>query len=491
MKSSQLIIPAVLFFGAVYCFAAADDVEYFAIFIDGQKSGYGIHSRMRDGNEITTSERMTLTINRFGTPVTVSTTETYIETINGRPLGFEVLMNWSFMQTKMTGKLRQDGKVDVKSVTGQLESTKTIDWPQGALMAEGLRLMELEGGLVEGKEFSAKLFSPSLLQAIDITAKIGTKKEVDLLGRVVKLTEVTTKMFVPMSGEITSTSYVDDDLNALKAVIPMMGMDLEMVACGQQFALSPNDPSEMMSRAFVKSPKPLGNLSSVKSIRYKIRAMETTKNFSIPVTDNQKVKQLDDKTVILVVRPVEIKQDKLTYEGNDEKVLRYLEPGRFVQSNNEKIIELAKEAIGNTKDAAEAVQRIESFVAEYIDNRSLSVGYASSVEVAQSRQGDCSEFAVLTAALCRAVGIPARVVTGVAYVGEFMGYENVFGGHAWTEAYVGGKWVGLDASFKGHGWGGYDAGHIALATGSGNPEDFLQMVSSLGQFRIEEVAIER
>ena len=74
---------------------------------------------------------------------------------------------------------------------------------------------------------------------------------------------------------------------------------------------------------------------------------------------------------------------------------------------------------------------------------------------------------------------------------EFEGYENVFGGHAWTEAYVGGKWVGLDASFRGHGWAGYDAGHITLATGNGNPADFIGMVFSIGQFEIAEVSIAR
>jgi transglutaminase-like putative cysteine protease len=70
-------------------------------------------------------------------------------------------------------------------------------------------------------------------------------------------------------------------------------------------------------------------------------------------------------------------------------------------------VDLAHKAVGDAKDAAQAARRIESFVARYIDNKSMSVGYASAAEVVESRQGDCSEFAVLTAALCRAVGIPA------------------------------------------------------------------------------------
>jgi len=149
------------------------------------------------------------------------------------------------------------------------------------------------------------------------------------------------------------------------------------------------------------------------------------------------------------------------------------------------------------RDTAEAARRIESFVAEYITNKSLSVGYASAAEVVESRQGDCSEFAVLTAALCRAAGIPAEVVVGMAYVKEFAGIEG-FGGHAWARAYVGGdkqgrggRWIGLDAAFKSGGRGGYDAGHIALATGDGEPGAFFNMASALGQFTIENIKIQR
>ena len=77
-----------------------------------------------------------------------------------------------------------------------------------------------------------------------------------------------------------------------------------------------------------------------------------------------------------------------------------------------------------------------------------------------------------------------------AYVEEFSGREHVYGGHAWTQAYIGDKWIGLDASFKGAGLGGYDAGHIALAISDGEPGDFFSMASSLGNFSIEKIEIE-
>jgi transglutaminase-like putative cysteine protease len=130
-----------------------------------------------------------------------------------------------------------------------------------------------------------------------------------------------------------------------------------------------------------------------------------------------------------------------------------------VQSDYNDIIALAKRAVGETKDTAEATKKIESFVSEYIENRSLSVGYASAAEVAASRVGDCTEFAVLTAAMCRAVGIPARVVSGIVYVQSLGGRENVFGGHMWI--------------------------------GNGEPADFLNLAATLGRFKIDKVIIEK
>jgi transglutaminase-like putative cysteine protease len=69
--------------------------------------------------------------------------------------------------------------------------------------------------------------------------------------------------------------------------------------------------------------------------------------------------------------------------------------------------------------------------------------------------------------------------------------QNGFGGHAWVQVYLGDKWVGIDAAFKSAGLGGYDPGHIALAVGNGNPEDFLNLVNTMGQFKIDKVTVSR
>jgi hypothetical protein len=459
--------------------------EYYAVFMQGKKVGYSIQNRVVAKGKVTTSENVKITVSRIGIPVTIEVTETCIETINGRPISFESIQDLGMMAMRVTGTIDKQGKLYVTAA----DQKQVLDWPEGAIMAEGLRLLTMKKGLKEGTQYSAKVFSPGLLTTVDAQIRIGPKKDVDLLGRIVALTEVTTILNMPGAGNIVSTSYVDDELRMQKTITPMAGMMIEMLSCTKEFALGQDDVLEMVDKMFMDSPRELDNVGSVKSITYHLKPTKETSRFIIPSNDNQSARRLADGTTVLTVKPISAPAGaSFPYKGNDSDIRKAMQPNRYVQSDNKKIIKLAHKAVGRTKDAAEAAKKIEAFVAEYIDNRSLSVGYASAVEVAESRQGDCSEFAVLTAAMCRAVGIPAQVVVGIAYVKDFAGIDG-FGGHAWVQAYIGGKWVGLDSSFKSGGRGGYDAGHIALASGDGEPVDFFNLASALGEFKIAKIVV--
>jgi hypothetical protein len=327
------------------------------------------------------------------------------------------------------------------------------------------------------------------MQALDAQVRVGAKQDVDLLGRVVALTEVETIITVPGAGEMTMKSYVDDGLRMQKSIVPAMGMQIEMVACDKKFALSDSDVVDFLGRFLLVSPI---RLSSSELERGRVITYYLVPNagavLRIPSSNNQTVRWMQDGKIAVRVRPVSAKGGSaFPYKGSEAEALKALKPSQYVQSDAAQIISLSKRAVAGAKDASEAVKQIESFVAGYITEKDLSVGYASAVEVAASQQGDCSEHAVLTAALCRAAGIPARVATGVAYSEGFLGKEHIFGAHAWTEAYVGDKWVGLDATRSPQGFG---PGHIMLATGNGDPGDFFGMISTLGQFRIEKVEVE-
>lgn len=88
-------------------------------------------------------------------------------------------------------------------------------------------------------------------------------------------------------------------------------------------------------------------------------------------------------------------------------------------------------------------QALTAFVAGEI-SESKYRGWDVASVVATNLEGDCTEYAVLLAALARSVGLKARVAVGVALVSTEAGHAAY--GHAWTELEDGGRWVVADAA---------------------------------------------
>jgi len=482
-----LSVPLLLELGCHKPKQPTKEESYFAAYMDGKKMGHVTHTRTEKDLRVINSEHIIFTIKRADVAMTISVKESYMETPDGEPLAFESMQYLGALGMTVTGKKNEAGKFEVTITTGDNTQTRTIDWPQGALMAEGAELLAQKKGFQPGTRYSTKIFVPMMLQAMDVETEIGQKKQIDLLGRVIQCTEVLNTMKMP-TGTIVSTSYIDENQQPQKMIVPVMGMKFEMVACSREFALSENDVPEFLEQLILPSPKRLKNYKKAKQIKYHLKPNPGVK-LTVAQDDNQKVTSDGAKGLYVTVKPLEDPQGvKFPYKGKNKTAREALKPTRYLQSDSEKIIKLAKEAVGDTKDAAQAARKIEGFVREYVKEKSLSVGYASAVEVATSREGDCTEHAVLTAAMCQSLGIPARLALGYVYTDEWAGKENIFAGHAWTQAYVGDQWIALDGT---RGPNGYNAGHLTLAIGNGNPEDFFGLAMIQGQFKIIDIEVKK
>ena len=72
--------------------------------------------------------------------------------------------------------------------------------------------------------------------------------------------------------------------------------------------------------------------------------------------------------------------------------------------------------------------------------------------VLENKQGVCDELTSLFIALLRAVGIPARFVSGISYTNSPLFPEN-WGAHGWAEVYFPGYgWVPFDVTYGQFGW---------------------------------------
>ncbi|MBN1799698.1 MAG: transglutaminase domain-containing protein [Spirochaetales bacterium] len=161
-----------------------------------------------------------------------------------------------------------------------------------------------------------------------------------------------------------------------------------------------------------------------------------------------------------------------------EEYKEYLSSNKYIQADNEDIKSLAADIAGREKNAWRACKKIARWLQNNI-KPSYRMSFLSAQEVLEKREGDCTEFAVLFAALARASGIPARINIGLVY------YDNQFVFHAWNEVFVG-QWVAIDAAlyqFE------VDATHLIIYSGdlAHTNELYVKMICIMGKMKLEIV----
>jgi transglutaminase-like putative cysteine protease len=210
-------------------------------------------------------------------------------------------------------------------------------------------------------------------------------------------------------------------------------------------------------------------------------------------TPAQKVKWLNDRTLQITV------QTNAVGAEDQQPGEKFTASSTMLDADHPKVQQLVEEALGSQRESLsdrEKAQKLRRFVYQYITQKDLSIGLATASEVAETGQGDCTEHAVLLAAMLRACDIPSRIANGLIYANHFAGADDIFGYHMWTQAWLpsaaeeGVGWVDLDAAAPGHAMG-FDATHITLSTtslsGSSVTNELIKSSPVFGQLDIEIV----
>ncbi len=187
-----------------------------------------------------------------------------------------------------------------------------------------------------------------------------------------------------------------------------------------------------------------------KSTRYEARCIVKVRNFFPRVTEK----------ILFPLRSI------------PNEVQAYVLPSEHIDSNNPEIINTANKVAQGKDDLFEVVSTLAIWTKNSIEyNLSTLTSEAAQKAswVLQNRQGVCDELTSLFIAMCRALGIPARFVTGISYTSSPL-FDKKWGTHGWAEAYfpdVG--WVPFDPTFGEFGW--IDPGHIKMmdSTDPGQP----------------------
>jgi hypothetical protein len=133
---------------------------------------------------------------------------------------------------------------------------------------------------------------------------------------------------------------------------------------------------------------------------------------------------------------------------------KYLAPEPLIQSKDDDLFLLAYQVQNFQHDPRVVAEQLNRWVHDSIAARP-AFGIPNALEVLRTRAGDCNEHTQLYVAMARAIGLPARVASGLAYV------DGKFYYHAWPEVFLG-DWVGVDPTF---GQFPADAAHLRFTIG--------------------------
>lgn len=158
-------------------------------------------------------------------------------------------------------------------------------------------------------------------------------------------------------------------------------------------------------------------------------------------------------------------------------------PTAWLQSDHPRLQAMAAAARGYDVSDARKMEILLQRGIPYLEEADFN-GHYSALDTLERRRGDCTEAAVLLAALGRAAGIPTRVASGVSYSRQsYHGVSNAFIPHSWVVAYVDGRWRSFDLALR-----EFDSAHIALTIGDGDPRSIAAAGQLASLLRLDTMA---
>lgn len=262
--------------------------------------------------------------------------------------------------------------------------------------------------------------------------------------------------------------WINEQGEVVKYSLPaLMGALVESVS--QAEALQQLAPLVLTNTIPLDQPLPASK--RLQRLNLEVKGLGQDPTILIPATPRQQVTAGPEGTARVTIqaqtRPTQTVRLPLSPEGREE----YLRATPMAQSDDPRLRELAQQAIGTRTDAYEAALALNDWVYRHLGKMDSEPRPITALQVLDQGKGDCSEHALLMATLARAIGLPSRLVAGLAAIGDKLFY------HAWVEVYVG-EWVEMDPTWNEP---GVDAGHLLLARSAMDEVSYARMSLETGR----------
>jgi len=497
-KHFQRLLILVFLAGST-AFAADKTAEkefdsWYMLMLQGQPSGWVHIVESHDGNNIVSKNTTHMALRRGPIDLVIQMSSTFVETADGKPISSVSEQKFSGMVVRRTITFEKDKMIWVTEQAGQKQTTER-PMPSQVWLPPAAAARYTEEQINAGKnEIQYWTLQPEAGdQPIQITNKRTGTKKIEVVGKVIEAT-VWKSSLSNLPG-VEAVSYTDDRGREVKSEMTLMpGMTFTMLLADEQLAKTQVNPPELMTQTFIRMPEPINNPRQLRKASYKLTIDQNKgegpqlTDASFPQTGYQYVKRQSDEVLLVTVdmdRPVRSEDDRPTDE--------HLAATSILNHEDPVVRALADQTLpaGNKLSNQEKARTLRRFVNRTIDEKTLNVGFATASEVARTKEGDCSEHAVLLAALLRAAGIPSRTASGLVYADNFAGQQSIFGYHMWTQAWIedeqGGYWMDIDAAISDE--SAFDATHITIAISAmaegAMTNDMIAMLPVFNRLKIE------
>jgi hypothetical protein len=438
--------PYSLFYTCQETFPSADNLEsrekkisesWMGVYMNGIKVGYNFYqefSLIENGNQYTKQvDESWIRVSRLGgNPVELITIQESLYDAQGRPLECILRTKMSESETVIKAEISHDKIVFLS----ENKVIKELPYEEFFLGTPIEKIIE-EKGLSPGQKHTFKILDFTTYSLVETSFEVVGREDVLILGEKLNLWHVreNTKTIIPISID----EWIDDTGSSRKSISMTGFIDLTSIRMSKEKALEVSKENfDIAFSTLIKSNVTFENPQEVQEVKFKLGGISPERIKSLPFDGrNQKILELGkDYALIQVSSQIFKEDDALLLPITEEKLNDFLKSTSFCQSDDPEIQKKAEEIIGGEKNSWRSAKKI----AEWIKNEMTSnydVGFAHAKEILQNREGDCSEHTVLTVALCRAVGIPARAAVGIMYG------RGIFAYHMWPEVFVG-RWISLD-----------------------------------------------
>jgi len=423
-----------------------------------------------------------LRVKRASSVVEMTIRHTCWETPEGRPLRFEVEIDQGGSVNRTKGEIRDGQLVMEVEVAGQTLQ-RTLPFPADCRGFLGLQESLFENRMNPGEQRSLTTLVPGLNNVATITLKAREYEVLQIGKRRIRCLAIGFTMALGNGGTFQGRLWADDQGIIVKQETESPPMTTILATCDEALE-EPSDPGlDLVRDVRIPIRLPMPNLDRAVRAVYKISTDTEDLSQLIPSDSHQTVKPVGDHVVELQVHPPSSSsQPSDCGEVADSSTT---ESNVWIQANAPEIIRLAETVSAGESEPRNVVLALCRLVYRTVKNKGYDHAFLSALEVAQRKEGDCTEHAVLLAALARARGIPARVAVGLVLQGDAFYY------HMWTEALVNGCWVGFDATREKC---LVTPGYIKLGQDSLRTPDgmgaLLPAMKLMGQLRIECVSVE-